>query len=1066
MRRLKIFKYILVFIIISILNACNGGGDSEDQPSPAPISVEKPVVFDSIESVYVNKVIHKNISNEIYTYNLDLNKKIHDINQLPLKIDDYSVIGDGCKVSFNELNVKISSNNENICSVYYRVRNVPHDINDSKYNYGIATAVFSSYVDPYLPTISKSMEVGNTITISLKDELGSFYPDSGQLSDSIWYTEGESKINIDIAKNEIKIDAGEKSEVIQIRYGIKTLDGGIKFGIITVTVSDDSNLSPNSKNKYIEMNASSIPVDIDVSELISDDDDSVSSLQILKVDSFDNIATIINTEDVYNKVFQVNIDKAGLFDINYIITDHHGGYSSSIIRIKVNTKKYWEDIILSSGVLYTAPLEKVGADQYGLPYQSLTDYYLDGNLFNIPMFDYKSADAVCRLRGMVIPTLQQLQDLWDEKGNVQVSDKWPNDRYYWTSTDGDSFDSKYVFALNTSQVLNNQPTSNPYFLTCVLPGVLSVDVIKDNSPVTTDPLSENYDELEAVVKDVSGVGIKDSVVYLYSQDKDLMLENQIGFTDSDGSVTFKIRGKDKGEHKVYVSYYSQKLEQLLNFVLDTIVKFEVKPLSDDIDIGENLDLSSKITRASSLEETVTTKTDWKIIDGADFVSLSNNTVKGIMKGSASIEGTYFDSVEGKSFSGISIITVNDPFEIVETSLEPKSKNINLGDEYDLEFNARLNNGNLVRLYDDAEWKVDNSAIATVDATGHVIGKGIGFATFTVYPKNQPDDPSLVKIATVQVSDFIEKVELTPKGQTINVGDILPMTLTAYYKGGDVVALPVGDVQWESSSSIALIDSNGVVTGIEEGQTTINACVSTQPTLCDNSTIDVKSGLESLDITGPDTINMDYSTTTKQSIKLESVLNGTKNVSNDSLWVSSDPNIASVDNYGTVTALLNGEVEITATYKSLTAKHKVTVLPDSFRYKSVRHITGCFVAYPNNPIVQLDSTEVDVNIGVPSFSHTSKDYVCKGKGLIPPKQTYENMVLGDGLIDDTSTAATFAIDSDSVNIIEKVVISGHNSDAYDKDLKTGKRIRGFKCISSGVAHLTHYNSGKKLSIKCA
>ncbi len=1065
MRRLKIFKYILVYIIISILNACNGGGESDDLPSPTPISIEKPVVSDSIESIYVNKTIG-NSSKKSYNYNLDLNAKIHDINNLPLKIDDYSVIGDGCEVSFNDLNLNISSNKENICSVYYKVKNIPEDINDSKYNHGVVTAIFSSYIEPYLPTISKSLEVGSSIKISLKDELGSFYPDGGKLSDNIWYTEGDSKINIDPENNNIEIVAGANSEVIQIRYGINTLDGGVKFGIITVTVSDDSNLSPKAKNKYIEMDASMTPIDIDVSELISDDDDSVSSLQLLKVDSFDNVATIINTEDVYNKEFKVNIDKAGLFDINYIITDHHGGYASAIIRIKVNTKKYWNDIILSSGVLYTAPWEKVGADQYGLPYQSLTDYNLDGNLFNIPMFDYKSADAVCRLRGMVIPTLQQLQELWDERGNVQASDKWPNDRYYWTSTDGDSFDTKHVFALNTSAILRNQSTSTPFFLTCVLPGILSVDVIKNDSPVTTEPLSDSYDELEAVVQDVSGVGIKDSVVYLYSSDKDLMLEKQIAFTDANGSVTFKVRSKSAGEHSVTVSYYSQKMEQLLNFVLDTIVKFEVMPPSDDIDIGESVDLSAKITRSSSLEETVTAKTDWKVIDGADFVSLSNNTIKGVMKGSASIEGTYFDSVEGKSFSGISIITVNDPFEIVETSLDPKSKNINIGDEYDLQFNARLSNGNLVRLYDDAEWSVDNSAIATVDTTGHVIGKGIGVATFTVYPKSQPDDPSLVKTATVQVSDFIEKVELAPKGQTINVGETLPMTLTAYYKGGDVVALPVSDVQWNSSSPIASIDSNGVVTGIKEGQTTINACVSTQPTLCDNSTVDVKSSLESLEITGPDTINMDYSTTTKQTIKLESILNGTENVSNDSLWASSDPNIASVDNSGTVTALLNGEVEITATYKSLTAKHKVTVVPDTFSYDAVRHITGCFVSYPNNPIIQLDNVEVDINVGVPSFPHTSKDYVCKGKGLIPPKQTYENMVLGDGLIDDTFTAATFAIDSDSVNIIEKVVITGSGSDAYYKDVKTGKRIRGFKCISGGIAHLTHYDSGKKLMIKCA
>ncbi len=800
-----------------MLNACNGGGESDDSPPPTPISIEKPVVSDSIESIYVNKAIVENSSKGAYNYKLDLNEKIHDVNNLPLKIDDYSVIGDGCKVSLNNMNLNISSNKENICSVYYKVKNIPDDINDSKYNYGVATVIFSSFLEPYLPTISKSLEVGSSIKINLKDELGSFYPDGGQLNDNIWYTEGDSKINIDPESNNIEIDAGVNSEVIQIRYGIDTLDGGVKFGIVTVTVSDDSNLSPKAKNKYIEIEASKTPIDIDVSELISDDDDNVSSLQLLKVDSFDNIATIINTEDVYNKKFQANIDKAGLFDINYIITDHHGGYASAIIRIKVNTKKYWDDITLSSGVLYTAPWEKVGADQYGLPYQSLTDYNLDGNLFNIPMFDYKSAEAVCRLRGMVIPTLQQLIELQEEKIDVHETDDWPNDKYFWSSTDGDSFDTKKVFALdNTAKVLNNQSTSTPFFLTCVLPGILSVDVTKDDSPVTIEPLSDSYDELEAVVQDVSGVGIKDSVVYLYSSDKDLMFEKQIGFTDTDGSVTFKVRSKSVGEHSVTVSYYSQKMEQLLNFVLDEIKKFEVSPQKATIDVGSSLDLSSEITKSSGSKKTVTEKTNWKITDGASIVSLSDNTVKGIKEGSATIEGTYFDSLEGKSFTNTSIITVHDV--VTSVKLTPKTPSIYVDDTVEMQLTAHYKSGKEERVASNlVTWNSKKSGVAKIDNKGVVKGVSAGSSLITGTFSGQSDT------ATVTVKEVAKDLKITGPDKivmdvsstnidTIQLESVLNSTTTV-----------TKESSWSSSNdAIATVDSNGKVTAHNTGDVTITA----------------------------------------------------------------------------------------------------------------------------------------------------------------------------------------------------------------------------------------------------
>ncbi|HIF9185165.1 TPA: Ig-like domain-containing protein [Photobacterium damselae] len=1055
---------LLLFIFALLIFGCGGGGDDGG-------NAKKPIIDDVKAPVVQSKVSQVNIFDE--DMKISLKKNIKDPQGLPLSLVSVKALTDGCSDPIfdkENLTFNVEKANRNYCAYQYTVKNNSDNVKNDKKSSSISYVVMSetgehSILDP----LSASTTVGDTLSINLKDELGAIFTDKFTLQDDV-YILGSGTVTVDSASSVINYKS-DTAGITRLMYSIHNSEKNeTMIGYIDVAVSDVGNTMPEADDFLGPENlALNTDITIDVAPYIRDHDGDPLQLTDVYVYNDEADVDVVSKTDVTNSQFTFSASKAGVYDITYVVYDHRNGFAIGIVRIKVEGPALpWHDItLLSDGERYTAPLDKNMADLYHVYYQSIGDYNLDGIDYEIPKFSYTSAETLCLSRGMLLPTSEQLIKLSDSLEDDVINEltKWPTIDKFWTSDKG-SLAGKHLAFLFDSKLVSDDEDISPYIVTCVAPGVLSLEVTRDGSCTTTSIDSKVcYDEVTATVLH-NDVPSENESVYLYSNDQSLFLNKTQGYTDVNGQVVFQIRSKDEGDHKVYISYYSQRLEQLLNFVLDTIEKYEVTPSSANINVGSSLDLSSKITKLSLLEETVTAKTDWKIIDGTDIVSLSNNTVKGIMKGSASIEGTYFDSVEKKSFTDISIITVDDPFEIIRTSLDPKSKNINIGDEYDLQFNARLNNDDLVRLYDEASWSVDNSDVATVDNKGHVIGKGIGVATFTVYPKKQPDDPSLVKTATVTVADVISSVELTPKDSTIDVGGTLQMSLTAYYKGGKVVVLPVNDVLWKSLSPSVSIDSKGVITGIEEGQATINACVAAQPTLCDISKINVKSSLKSLAITGPDTINLDYSTSTKKTIKLESVLNGTEKVTNDSQWSSSDPNIASVDRDGTVTALLNGEVEITATYKSLTAKHKVTIIPDRYNIDFVRILAGCFVAYPNNPDATFTGIKVDVNIGVPSYPRTSKDYVCKGKGLIPPKQTYQNLALGDGIIDNTAMAANFAIDSDSSNILEKVIISGFGSDVYDKDVKTGKRVRGFKCVNGGIAHLTHYSSGKKLTIKCA
>ncbi|OEC81387.1 hypothetical protein A9D46_18305 [Photobacterium damselae subsp. damselae] len=1142
------------------LIACNDGTNKNvTEPELPVINIEKPVIHDSIDKVFTN--------NQFNEYKVDLSEHIHETNGLPLDVYEYSTVGDDCKVSISKLNLFVSSKKNTVCTIYYKVRNLPDDIINSKFSAGVSSVVFSSTKDPYLPTINKSSSFNKVININIEDELGAFFPPNGKLNETFWSTQSSSEIELDSSSNSFIIHVSDKSEVIQLRYRIDISENDVRFGVITATISDSNNLSPNAKSKYVEVESSDSNITFDVTELISDTDDNVESLQLLKVDSFDNVAKIIDVENLSNKKFDIDINEPGLYDINYIVTDHHGGYASSIVRVNVKMKSFWDDIKISSGVVYTAPWEQVGADLYGLPYQNIIDYSLAGKLFHIPLFNYESGEAVCRLRGMVLPTIEQLLELYSDRGNVQASDKWPNDEIFWSSTDGVVLNKKMGLNLKDGKVDLELDKSTPRSLTCVLPGTLSVNIIRDDQYTTNDPLSDSYDELEATVYDLTGSGLADSIVYIYSNNQKIMFEKQIGTTNSEGKVFFKVRSPTAGLQKVIVSYYSQSLESDLNFILDEIASFDINPDAYELEVGgDSLKPTAQLSYKSGKVVDVSKKTIYKEGPTSGHVQINGDEIIGIKEGNAIVTGNYVDD---PSFRDIIMITVTDP--IVKIDASPDSKTININDSLQMSLKATYKSG-LVKdvLPSDVKWSSDEPKVANVNTSGIVKGLSEGSTSIKasymdlydassisvinpnpivgvkISPKSssisindtvqmelslvyqngtsEPIAANNVKwesserniasvasngvvtgkskgntditgeyngmsdVAAIVVDDPIISVKVSPDGNTIDVNQHLQLSLTATYLSGISKPINSADVSWVSFSPDKVgIDNRGLATGISEGSSEIQGTYSGKS---DIVTVNVKSVPKTLEITGPNEIVIDYTSELPDTIKLESIYNGSQNVSTESQWSSDNLEFATVDNSGTVTGVKNGVAIITAKYNGLTATHEVKVLRSDYSQgepslkKYVECLSPDFTGGPAH--IKRSWTAYDPDVGIPVESKTTKDIRCKpkfGSGL--PDAKIFNLKFGEGIYDTVSGTGpggkgevpyNMIIDSDSTEILEEILAdngcshgdSPNNCSTTESqwhyDGTTWYNLAGYKCVKPGEAHLTS-TTGKKMILRC-
>ena len=194
------------------------------------------------------------------------------------------------------------------------------------------------------------------------------------------------------------------------------------------------------------------------------------------------------------------------------------------------------------------------------------------------------------------------------------------------------------------------------------------------------------------------------------------------------------------------------------------------------------------------------------------------------------------------------------------------------------------------------WISTDPSVCTVDSNGLVTFTGSGTAIVSLTINN------ITAICTVEVREEVTGVELAESEIELKIGDTQQLHATvipdnAYNKA----------VTWYSSNeSVATVDENGVVTAVASG----NAIITVKTDDGDykaNCIVVVYQPVEALQLSETE------KTTRKGSVfyLYAKVLpeNATKK---DVVWTSSDPTIATVNEYGRVDCIEAGECVITAT----------------------------------------------------------------------------------------------------------------------------------------------------------
>ena len=262
-------------------------------------------------------------------------------------------------------------------------------------------------------------------------------------------------------------------------------------------------------------------------------------------------------------------------------------------------------------------------------------------------------------------------------------------------------------------------------------------------------------------------------------------------------------------------------------------------------------------------------------------------------------------------TGAAVVTVTQAVASVEVTPAAVALTA-LGSRQQMSAQALDANANAVEGI-EFSWMSSDAGVATVDASGLVTAAGNGEATITASAGEASGS------AVVTVMQVVASVEVTPASSELAVGSTAQLTA----EGFDENANAVEDAQfsWASSdAAVASVDVSGLVTGIDEGETTITASADGAS---GTAVVTVIQPLASVEVT-PSEVGLSALGATVQLTAEGFDDDGNAVEGVRFSWKSSDAAIATVDASGLVTAAGNGEATITASAGGASGSAVVTV----------------------------------------------------------------------------------------------------------------------------------------------
>ncbi|MEG0650436.1 MAG: Ig-like domain-containing protein, partial [Oscillospiraceae bacterium] len=224
---------------------------------------------------------------------------------------------------------------------------------------------------------------------------------------------------------------------------------------------------------------------------------------------------------------------------------------------------------------------------------------------------------------------------------------------------------------------------------------------------------------------------------------------------------------------------------------------------------------------------------------------------------------------------------------------------------------------------DVSFASSNTAVATVDATGIVTALSAGEANIVCTGVGKMTSSVKITVtAKKPVGKPLTGFTLSDTAISVEIGKTTKLSVKAY-EPADTTSSKVAI--WVSDKpTIAMVDANGVVTGVAAGSATVTCTVGGIAKTCAvtvKAAASIDKPLESFTLSAS-AISLETGNTAQLSVT--AYLPADTTSSKGAAWVSGDTAVATVDGNGVVTAKAVGSTTVTCTVSGKTQTCAVTV----------------------------------------------------------------------------------------------------------------------------------------------
>lgn len=585
-------KNKLLLLLMLMLAGCGGGEESTPTP-PTPSEPEEVIdnsssnVMTSLDSFAVIKPYEEVLVN--LTEHIPFGAKITQVVNktddplcavsgisdmgFTVKIDDLMA----CRYSYSYSVQASAASASSTSNTTKTVRAADTDYKET------ITVLASTSESSLLRPIGIAMISEATLTISLRDYLGSAYPTGYILQAGPTLAGNGQIVSIDATGQNITFKAGAEG-MSRITYTLKgtnaTGEADINLGVIDIAASNSANRPPEAKSDLFTSEvANDTETPIDVTGFISSSDG--GDLQLVYVSSMTAYVEVKKADlnNITNKVFYFKASTPGTHMVTYAISDHRGGYAIGVIQVNVSGLDYsqWNSLF-HKGNMFIAPLTALEASAMGVKATSLTDFKESSYAPSIPMatFNYTDAKNYCELvhKGR-LPTIEEVSKFFQQTDihNPLKKGHWPISANYYIaySSDEDPNDKiarLYNLTSGETPVYDEVTDQTSFYVTCVVPTNITFKITKEGDGA----VANNIENILMIVTVTSATGEstvgKPMSVEILTPEGVTPTEPLDKTTELVGSVLFAFKSTTAGTIPLKITFNGNIFLTNITFVAD------------------------------------------------------------------------------------------------------------------------------------------------------------------------------------------------------------------------------------------------------------------------------------------------------------------------------------------------------------------------------------------------------------------------------------------------------------------------------------------------------------------